>query len=100
MLGPFKKDITMIELALHTKYIDSCLSSYVWTVKKNLGRDSISKWEIVKNSLAYKAAGEYCNLWMKEKLAMTSYNNPHELPNEKIEILNVCMQRISWLLWT
>ena len=55
--SPFKKDITILEVVLHTTYIDkkkTSISNYMWEIKKNLGTDSILKWEIAKNTVSRK----------------------------------------------
>ena len=56
--------------------------------------DSIKK----KNAVNIKLEDKYCNLCMEEKLAITSYNNPNELINQRSEMLNVCRHKKSWLL--
>ena len=33
-----------------------------------------------------------------EKLAIASYNNPYELLNQRLEVLNVCRHKQFWLL--
>ena len=45
----------------------------------------------------YKIGDEYYNLCMEKKLAITSYYNPNELLHQKLEILNVCRHKESWL---
>ena len=65
----------------------------MWEIFKNLGTDLTLKWEIVKKKKMsnIKADDEYCNLCMKEKLAIASSNNPNEL-------LNICSLKKVWLL--
>ena len=72
------------------------LSNYAWEIFKNLGTDPILKWEIVKNAVNIKR-DKYCNLCMEKKLGIASYNNPNELLNQKLEILNVCRHKKGWL---
>ena len=71
---PFKKNITIIEVVLHTHiYIYIYIYIYICPeliypcgeIKKNLGTDPILKWEIVKFSKMlsiYKADDRYYNL--------------------------------------
>ena len=67
-------------------------------VKKNFGTDPILKWEIVKKCHKYKAGDKYYNLWIEEKLVITSYNIPNKLLNQRSEILNVYWHKKSWFL--
>ena len=80
----FKKDITTMEVVLHTKYTGTELiyQTICNKSKKKQCRDLILKWEIVKKKcLEYKAGDKYCLLYMEEKLAIDSYNNSNELLN-------------------
>ena len=47
--GPFKKDITIIQVVSNTKYIDRKLVYLILCgeIKKNLHTDPILKWETV-----------------------------------------------------
>ena len=83
-----KNDIAIIELVLHTKDIDIELVCLLWEIETNLGTDPLLKWETVqKKCRKYKVGDKYCSLWIKEKLAIASYNYPNELLNQSSEIL-------------
>ena len=51
---PFKKDITIIEVALHMKYIDIELVYLCVEIKKNQSTDPKLKWETVKKQKKQK----------------------------------------------
>ena len=64
---------TIMEVALHTKYIDiELVYLTLCAIQENLGRDLILKWEMVKICRKYKAGNKYCYLCIEEEIVIAS----------------------------
>ena len=76
---------------------DTALSKHSWELKDKNEMPEL-KWSILKQVPAYSNTSKKCNLCLREKLEIITYENRNELLNKYSELISKCRHENKFLL--